>query len=157
MFELLILETFQARLNWITILNKRDNFREAFFNFDVDKIAQMDEDDIAYLMQNAGIIRNRQKIRAALHNAHMLKGVHDRDKRLVEILWSYLDGKPLDMKRTSIEELPAVKALSVKIFEDLKKLGFKSIGPKTVYAHMQASGKVNDHLVSCPAYDDCLE
>ena len=157
MFEYLILETFQAGLSWITILNKRDNFREAFFDFNADKIARMDDKDVDRLMQNAGIIRNRQKIQAAIHNAKVLKAMHHRDERLVDVLWSYLGGKPLNMKRTSIEELPAVTDLSVTISKDLKKLGFKFIGPTTMYAHMQASGMVNDHLVSCPAYEECLE
>ncbi|MEL0175413.1 MAG: DNA-3-methyladenine glycosylase I [Cryomorphaceae bacterium] len=157
MFEYLILETFQAGLSWITILNKRDNFREAFFDFNADKIARMDDKDVDRLMQNAGIIRNKQKIQAAIHNAKVLKAMHHRDERLVDVLWSYLDGKPLNMKRTSMEELPAVTDLAVTISKDLKKLGFKFIGPTTMYAHMQASGMVNDHLVSCPAYEECLE
>ena len=157
MFEYLILETFQAGLSWITILNKRDNFREAFFDFNAEKIARMDDKDVDRLMQNAGIIRNKQKIQAAIHNAKVLKAMHHRDERLVDVLWSYLDGKPLNMRRTSMEELPAVTELAATISKDLKKLGFKFIGPTTMYAHMQASGMVNDHLVSCPAYEECLE
>ncbi len=117
----------------------------------------MGEEDVDLLMQNAGIIRNRQKIQAAIHNAKVLKAMHHRDERLVDVLWSYLGGNPLNMQRASMEDVPAVTDLAITISKDLKKLGFKFIGPTTMYAHMQASGMVNDHLVSCPAYEECLE
>lgn len=157
MFEFLILETFQAGLSWITILNKRENFRTAFHNFDIEKVASMDDLDVEELLHNKGIIRNRQKIEAAINNARVLKGLHSKGKRLVDILWRYVDGTPIDNQRRGMAEVPAVTELATKISKDLKKIGFKFIGPTTMYAHMQASGMVNDHLVTCPAYSSCLE
>lgn len=157
MFEFLILETFQAGLSWITILKKRENFRAAFHHFDIEKISAMDEMDVRELLQNTGIIRNKQKINAAIHNARVLKDLHTQDKRLVDILWSYINGRPIDNQRTALSEVPAVTDLAIQISKDLKKMGFKFIGPTTMYAHMQASGMVNDHLTSCPAHKECLE
>lgn len=157
MFEFLILETFQAGLSWITILNKRAHFRAAFHNFDIEKVASMDELDVEELLQNKGIIRNRQKIEAAIGNARVLKELHSRGERLLDILWSYVDGTPIVNQRRAMTEVPAVTELATKISKDLKKIGFKFIGPTTMYAHMQACGMVNDHLVSCPAYSACLE
>ena len=157
MFEFLILETFQAGLSWITILNKREHFRAAFHNFDIEKVASMDELDVEELLQNKGIIRNRQKIKAAIGNARVVKELHSKGERLVDILWSYVDGIPVDNQRRAMAEVPAVTELATKISKDLKKIGFKFIGPTTMYAHMQACGMVNDHLVSCPTYSACLE
>lgn len=157
MFEFLILETFQAGLSWITILNKRDHFRAAFHNFDIEKVASMDELDVEELLQNKGIIRNRQKIEAAIGNARVLMELHSRGERLLDILWSYVDGTPIVNQRRAMAEVPAVTELATKISKDLKMIGFKFIGPTTMYAHMQACGMVNDHLVSCPAYSACLE
>ncbi len=157
MFEFLILETFQAGLSWITILNKRENFRAAFHHFDIEKVASMDDLDVEELLKNKGIIRNRQKIEAAINNARVLQELHSEGKRLVDILWSYVDGKPIDNKRREMAEVPAVTELATTISKDLKKIGFKFIGPTTMYAHMQASGMVNDHLISCPAHAECLE
>ena len=157
MFEFLILETFQAGLSWITILNKRAHFRAAFHNFDIEKVASMDELDVEELLLNKGIIRNRQKIEAAIGNARVLKELHSRGERLLDILWSYVDGTPIVNQRRAMTEVPAVTELATKISKDLKKIGFKFIGPTTMYAHMQACGMVNDHLVSCPAYSACLE
>ena len=157
MFEFLILETFQAGLSWITILNKREHFRAAFHNFDIEKVASMDELDVEELLQNKGIIRDRQKVEAAIGNARVVKELHSEGKRLVDILWSYVDGTPVDNQRRAMAEVPAVTELATKISKDLKQMGFKFIGPTTMYAHMQACGMVNDHLVSCPAYSACLE
>lgn len=157
MFEFLILETFQAGLSWITVLNKRENFRAAFHDFDIEKVASMDDLDVEELLQNKGIIRNRQKIEAAISNARVLKQMHAEGKRLVDILWGYLNGVPIDNKRKAMSEVPAVTELATTISKDLKKMGFKFIGPTTMYAHMQASGMVNDHLMTCPQYLECLQ
>lgn len=157
MFEFLILETFQAGLSWITVLNKRENFRAAFHDFDIEKVASMDDLDVEELLQNKGIIRNRQKIEAAISNARVLKQMHAEGKRLVDILWGYLNGVPIDNKRKAMSEVPAVTELATTISKDLKKMGFKFIGPTTMYAHMQASGMVNDHLITCPQYLECLQ
>ena len=157
MFEFLTLETFQAGLSWITILKKRENFREAFHQFNIKKIAAMNEQDIDSLMNNEGIIRNRKKIEAAIHNARILLRLHQNGTTLVDTLWAYMDNTPLDNQRKHLGEVPALTPLATQISKDLKAIGFKFLGPTTTYAHMQACGMVNDHLVSCPFHKDCLE
>ena len=157
MFEFLTLETFQAGLSWITILKKRENFREAFHQFNIKKIAAMNEQDIDSLMNNKGIIRNRKKIEAAMHNARILLRLHQNGTTLVDTLWAYMDNTPLDNQRKHLGEVPALTPLATRISKDLKAIGFKFLGPTTTYAHMQACGMVNDHLVSCPFHKDCLE
>ncbi len=157
MFEFLTLETFQAGLSWITILKKRENFREAFHQFNIKKIAAMNEQDIDSLMNNVGIIRNRKKIEAAIHNARVLLRLHQNGTTLVDTLWAYIDNTPLDNQRKQLGEVPALTPLATQISKDLKVIGFKFLGPTTTYAHMQACGMVNDHLVSCPFHKDCLE
>ena len=157
MFEFLTLETFQAGLSWITILKKRENFREAFHQFNIKKIAAMNEQDIDTLMNNVGIIRNRKKIEAAIHNARILLRLHQNGTTLVDTLWAYMDNTPLDNQRKHLGEVPALTPLATQISKDLKAIGFKFLGPTTTYAHMQACGMVNDHLVSCPFHKDCLE
>jgi len=157
MFEFLTLETFQAGLSWITILKKRENFREAFHQFNIKKIAAMNEQDIDSLMNNKGIIRNRKKIEAAIHNARILLRLHQNGTTLVDTLWAYMDNMPLDNQRKHLGEVPALTPLATQISKDLKAIGFKFLGPTTTYAHMQACGMVNDHLVSCPFHKDCLE
>ena len=157
MFEFLTLETFQAGLIWITILKKRENFREAFHQFNIKKIAAMNEQDIDSLMNNEGIIRNRKKIEAAIHNARILLRLHQNGTTLVDTLWAYMDNTPLDNQRKHLGEVPALTPLATQISKDLKAIGFKFLGPTTTYAHMQACGMVNDHLVSCPFHKDCLE
>ncbi len=157
MFEFLTLETFQAGLSWITILKKRENFRKAFHQFNIKKIAAMNEQDIDTLMNNIGIIRNRKKIEAAIHNARVLLRLHQNGTTLVDTLWAYIDNTPLDNQRKQLGEVPALTPLATQISKDLKVIGFKFLGPTTTYAHMQACGMVNDHLVSCPFHKDCLE
>ena len=157
MFEFLTLETFQAGLSWITILKKRENFRKAFHQFNIKKIAAMNEQDIDSLMNNKGIIRNRKKIEAAIHNARILLRLHQNGTTLVDTLWAYMDNTPLDNQRKHLGEVPALTPLATRISKDLKAIGFKLLGPTTTYAHMQAGGMVNDHLVSCPFHKDCLE
>lgn len=157
MFEFLTLETFQAGLSWITILKKRENFRKAFHQFNIKKIAAMNEQDIDTLMNNVGIIRNQKKIEAAIHNAQILLRLHQKGTTLVDTLWAYMDNMPLDNQRKHLGEVPALTPLATQISKDLKAIGFKFLGPTTIYAHMQACGMVNDHLVSCPFHKDCLE
>lgn len=157
MFEFLILETFQAGLSWITVLNKRENFREVFYQFNIERVASMVPEDVERLMTNKGIIRNRMKIEAAIHNARVVKELHRKGKTLTDILWSYVNNKSIINSREKLNDLPAQTDLAVRISKELKKLGFKFLGPTTVYAHMQACGMVNDHLISCPAYKECLE
>lgn len=149
LFEFLILETFQAGLSWITILNKRDNFRVAFNDFDYRKVAQYSEDKIQELLLDAGIIRNQLKIRAAVSNAVAFIKVQEEFGSFSKYIWKYTDGKPIINNRQSLKEVPATTALSDEISKDLKKRGFKFVGSTVVYAHMQATGMVDDHVEDC--------
>jgi DNA-3-methyladenine glycosylase I len=149
LFEFLILETFQAGLSWITILNKRENFRSAFDSFDYKKIASYNEDKIQELIENAGIIRNKLKIRAAVSNALAFMMVQDEFGSFSKYIWGFVNGIPIDNNRQSLKEVPATTPLSDVISKDLKKRGFKFVGSTVVYAHMQATGMVNDHVKDC--------
>ncbi|WP_281298101.1 DNA-3-methyladenine glycosylase I [Flavobacterium limnophilum] len=149
LFEFLILETFQAGLSWITILKKRENFRLAFDDFDYLKVAQYSEDKILELMQDAGIIRNQLKIRAAVSNAVAFMKVQDEFRTFSQYIWKFTGGKPIDNKRQSLKEVAATSPLSDEISKDLKKRGFKFVGSTVIYAHMQATGMVNDHVENC--------
>lgn len=149
LFEFLILETFQAGLSWITILKKRDTFRLAFDDFDYLKVAQYTEDKIQELLQDAGIIRNQLKIRAAVSNAVAFIKVQQEFGSFSKYIWEFTDGKPIDNKRQSLKEVPATTPLSDEISKNLKNRGFKFAGSTVVYAHMQATGMVNDHVEDC--------
>lgn len=149
LFEFLILETFQAGLSWITILKKRETFQLAFDDFDYLKVAQYSEDKIQELMLDAGIIRNQLKIRAAVSNAVAFMKVQEEFGSFSKYIWKFTDGKPIDNKRKSLKEVPATSPLSDEISKDLKKRGFKFVGSTVVYAHMQATGMVNDHVEDC--------
>lgn len=149
LFEFLILETFQAGLSWITILNKRENFRTAFDNFDYKKIVDYSEEKIESLLQDAGIIRNKLKIRATISNAQAFVKVQEEFGSFSKYIWNFVDGKPIDNQRKSLSEVPATTPLSDKISKDLKKRGFKFVGSTVIYAHMQATGMVNDHVENC--------
>ncbi len=149
LFEFLILETFQAGLSWITILKKRENFQSAFDDFDYKKVAQYQEAKIQELMLDVGIIRNQLKIRAAVSNAIAFMKVQEEFGTFSKYIWNFTDGKPIDNKRKSLKEVPATSPLSDEISKDLKKRGFKFVGSTVVYAHMQATGMVNDHVEDC--------
>jgi DNA-3-methyladenine glycosylase I len=149
LFEFLILETFQAGLSWITILKKRENFQSAFDDFDYKKVAQYSEEKIQELLLDAGIIRNQLKIRAAVSNAVAFMKVQEEFGSFSKYIWEFTDGKPIDNKRKSLKEVPATSPLSDEISKDLKKRGFKFVGSTVVYAHMQATGMVNDHVEDC--------
>jgi DNA-3-methyladenine glycosylase I len=149
LFEFLILEGFQAGLNWRTILHKRENFRKAFDNFDFNKVAKFDKRKINSLLKNAGIIRNKLKIESAITNAKAFLRVRKEFGTFGKYIWSFVNGKPIQNKFKSLRQLPARTDLSDKISDDLKKRGFKFVGSTIVYAHMQATGMVNDHVVSC--------
>ena len=148
MFEFLILESFQAGLSWITILRKRENFRKALDNFDADKIAKYDENKIESLMQDAGIIRNRLKINAAVKNAKQTIALR-KEGGLANYFWTWVDGKQLQNQIKTMSDVPAKTVLSDAIAKDLKKRGFGFVGSTTIYAHMQAAGLVNDHTEAC--------
>jgi DNA-3-methyladenine glycosylase I len=149
MFEFLLLETFQAGLSWITILNKRENFRSTFHSFDIQRVADMGENEIERALKNPGIIRHEGKIRAAINNAQRVLEMKSQGLSLVEFFWSYVDGKPIINTPINLSDVPAVTPLAQQIAKDLKKRGFKFVGATTIYAHMQATGMVNDHLVGC--------
>ena len=154
LFEFLILETFQAGLSWITVLRKRENFRKAFDHFDYKKIAQYDEKKFDSLLQNEGIIRNKLKIKATITNAMAFLEVQKEFGSFSKYIWQFIDGKPIKNKYNNMSELPANTILSDTISADLKKRGFKFVGSTVVYAHMQATGMVNDHLTSCFRYNE---
>ena len=149
LFEFLILETFQAGLSWHTILKKRENFRNAFDNFDYKKIAHYSEEKIQELLQDAGIIRNKLKIRSAVSNAQAFIKVQEEFGSFSKYIWGYVDGRPIDNNRKSLQEVPATTPLSDFISKDLKKRGFKFVGSTVIYAQMQATGMVNDHVADC--------
>jgi DNA-3-methyladenine glycosylase I len=149
LFEKLILDGFQAGLSWITILRKRENFRAAFDGFDPARIARYDSRKIESLMSDAGIVRNKLKIEAAITSAQAYLEMDD----FSGYLWGFLDGKPLQNAVRDTKQIPAETPLAQKISKDLKKRGFRFVGPTIVYAFMQACGLVNDHLVECHRHE----
>ncbi len=154
LFEFLILETFQAGLSWITILRKRENFRTAFDNFDYNKVAKYDEIKFQELIQNKGIIRNKLKIKAAISNAQAFLKIQKEFGSFSDYIWGFIDGKPIKNNITNYTKLPVNTPLSDAISMDLKKRGFKFVGRTVVYAHMQATGMVNDHEMRCFRYSE---
>lgn len=156
LFEKLILDGFQAGLSWITILRKRDNFRDAFAGFDPDVIATWGEPEIERLLQNAGIIRHRGKIAATITNAQAWQRIEAREG-FDKFLWGFIDGKPVVNHWERLDQIPAETDLSKAVSKALKKEGFKFCGPTIVYAFMQAVGMINDHLIECPSRETCLK
>ena len=149
LFEFIILESFQAGLSWITILKKRENFRNAFDNFNYKKIANYDEKKIAELMQNAGIIRSELKIKSAISNAKAFLKIQQEFGSFSKYIWNFTNGKPIVNHPKTVIDVPATTILSEAISKDLKKRGFKFVGPTIIYAYMQAVGIVNDHVADC--------
>jgi DNA-3-methyladenine glycosylase I len=154
LFEFLILETFQAGLSWITILNKRENFRKAFDNFDYKKIAIYNQQKIDSLLQDAGIIRNKLKIKATVTNAQAFIKIQEDFGTFSSYIWKFIDHQPIKNKFADYKNMPANTPLSDTISLDLKKRGFKFVGSTVIYAHMQATGMVNDHELSCFRYHE---
>ncbi|MFH4963523.1 DNA-3-methyladenine glycosylase I [Gaetbulibacter sp. M235] len=154
LFEFLILETFQAGLSWITILRKRENFRKAFDNFDYKKIATYQQDKIDSLLQDAGIIRNKLKIQATITNAKAFMEVQKEFGSFSKYSWAFVDGKPIKNSLKTHKEAVATTSISDALSKDLKKRGFKFVGSTVIYAHMQATGMVNDHEVGCFRYNE---
>jgi len=153
-FEFLVLETFQAGLSWITILRKRENFREAFDNFDYKVIANYSEDKIQELLQNAGIIRNKLKVRGTVTNARLFMKVQQEYGSFSDYIWNFVDGKPLKNAVADYKKAPPTTAISDALSKDLKKRGFKFVGSTVIYALMQATGMVNDHEIDCFRYTE---
>ena len=148
-FEFLILETFQAGLSWYTVLAKRENFRKAFDNFDLIKIANYSEDKMAELAEDTGIIRNKLKIKATVTNAQAFIKVQEEFGTFSKYIWGFVDGKPIDNLPKTLNEVKATTPISDALSKDLKKRGFKFVGSTVMYAHMQATGMVNDHILEC--------
>ena len=149
LFEFLVLESFQAGLSWLTILRKRENFRKAFDGFKYEKIARYKEDKIEALMQDAGIVRNRLKVLATINNAARFMEVQKEFGTFSNYIWGFVGHKPIENRFETLKEVPATTAVSDALAKDLKKRGFKFLGPTVVYAHMQATGMVNDHILEC--------
>ncbi len=154
LFEFLILETFQAGLSWITVLRKRENFRKAFDNFDYKKIAEYDEKKQDILLQDVGIIRNKLKIKATITNAQAFIRIQKEFGSFSKYIWDFVSQKPIKNSWKTINEVPANTNLSDALSKDLKKRGFKFVGSTVVYAHMQATGMVNDHTIDCFRHEE---
>ncbi|QCX02221.1 DNA-3-methyladenine glycosylase I [Aggregatimonas sangjinii] len=153
-FEFLVLETFQAGLSWITILKKRENFRVAFDHFDYKKIARYGQPKIDTLLQDAGIVRNKLKVNAAVSNAKEFMKIQEEFGSFSTYIWGFLDGVPVKNKLTNYKDGPATTTVSDAISKDLKKRGFKFVGSTVVYAFMQATGLINDHETRCFRYHE---
>lgn len=148
-FEFLILESFQAGLSWYTILSKRENFRKAFDKFDYKKIALYNDEKVEQLMQNPGIVRNRLKVLATITNAQKFMEIQKEFGSFSKYIWGFVGGKPIDNNPENLKNVPATTEISDALSKDLKKRGFKFMGSTVVYAHMQATGMVNDHIKEC--------
>lgn len=156
-FEFLVLEGAQAGLSWITILKRREGYRNAFDNFDPVKVAAYDDRKMESLLQDTGIIRNRQKVKSAINNARAFLAVQSEFGTFDRYIWSFVNGKPIINRFKTLSELPAETPLSLKLSKDLKQRGFSFVGPTIMYAHMQAIGMVNDHVVSCFRYRELVD
>ncbi len=151
-FEFLVLESAQAGLSWLTVLRKRENYRKAYDNFNANKVSEYDELKIEELMQNAGIIRNRRKIEASINNAKRFLEIQKEFGSFDRYIWSFVNNKVVENHWNDIKEVPATSELSDKVSKDLKNRGFKFLGSTIIYAHLQATGLINDHLVGCFKY-----
>jgi DNA-3-methyladenine glycosylase I len=156
-FEFLVLEGAQAGLSWSTILNKRSGYREAFADFDIEKIARFDRRKVERLLQNPAIVRNRLKVESAIGNAKAALKLREAAGGLAKHLWSFVGGRPIVNRWTSMKQVPATSAESDALSKDLKKRGFKFVGSTIIYAHMQATGMVNDHSVGCFRHEECAK
>jgi DNA-3-methyladenine glycosylase I len=154
-FEFLILEGAQAGLSWSTILNKRDGYREAFADFDVEKIARFTKKRVETLLQNPAIVRNRLKVESAITNAKAFLAVQKEFGSFSDYIWDFVDGKPLQNRFKKDSDIPATSSESDALSKDLKRRGFRFVGSTIMYAHMQATGLVNDHVVGCFRHKPC--
>jgi len=155
LFEFLILESAQAGLSWLTILRRREGYRKRFFDFDAVRVAEMSEHEVEDALTDTGIIRNRGKVQAAVSNARIFLELQASHGSFANYFWGFVDGQPIVNHWESTEQVPATTPLSDTIAKDLKKRGFRFFGSTICYAHMQATGMVNDHLVSCPQHAEC--
>ncbi|MCO5296043.1 MAG: DNA-3-methyladenine glycosylase I [Fimbriimonadaceae bacterium] len=152
LFEFLVLEGAQAGLSWSTVLNKREGYRRAFEGFDPERVASYGEAEVARLLDDPGIVRNRAKIRSAIRNAQAFLEIQSAFGSFDAYVWRFVDGAPIQNRWSCMQELPATSPISDALSKDLKARGFNFVGSTIVYAHMQATGMVNDHLVGCPRH-----
>ena len=155
-FEFLVLESAQAGLSWLTVLRKRENYRRLYDGFDPEKVSRYGEEKIQKLMSDSGIIRNRKKIEASINNAVRFLEIRDEFGSFSDYLWGFTGGVPVTNSWEKLSEIPASTELSVRVSRDFKKRGFRFMGPIIVYSHLQATGVINDHLVSCFRYGEIL-
>jgi len=156
-FEFLTLESAQAGLSWSTVLNKREGYRKAFADFDPVKVARFTEKRILKLLENPGIIRNKLKVRSAVTNAQLFLAVQEEFGSFDDYIWQFVDGRTIRNRWQTMKQIPVTTAESDALSKDLKKRGFKFVGSTIMYAHMQAVGMVNDHVVSCFRYEECAK
>ncbi len=154
LFECLNLEGAQAGLSWITVLRKRDHYRQVFDGFDAEKIARYDDAKVAALLADPGIIRNRLKVAATIGNAQAYLTLREQGRTLSDYLWAFVDGKPQINHFRTLQDVPVTTPVAEAMSKNLKKRGFRFVGPTIVYAFMQATGMVNDHLIGCPRHRD---
>ena len=152
LFELLNLEGAQAGLSWITILNKRERYRQVFKNFEPRAVARLTDRTIERLVTDPGIVRHRGKIRGVVTNARSLLAMHEQGESLAELVWGFVDATPVDNRYATMAEVPGSTPASIAMSRELKRRGFTFVGPTICYAFMQAAGLVNDHLLSCPGH-----
>jgi DNA-3-methyladenine glycosylase I len=156
-FEFLVLEGAQAGLSWMTILRKREAYEEAFAGFDPARVAQFDERDVKRLLGDPGIVRNRRKIQSAIENARAFLKIQDEFGSFDSYVWGFVDGLPIQNSWTTLQGIPAVTEEAKVLSRDLKRRGFSFVGPTICYAHMQATGMVNDHLISCFRHAEVMQ
>ncbi|MBX7226681.1 MAG: DNA-3-methyladenine glycosylase I [Chitinophagales bacterium] len=156
-FEFLVLESAQAGLSWITVLKKRENYRKAYLNFDFEQVAAFDEKKVEEMLLDAGLIRNRAKIEASINNAKHFIKIRQEHGSFCNYLWAFVGNQPINNSFATLSEVPAVTPLSDAIAKDLKKRGFKFLGSTVIYAHLQATGLVNDHITTCFRYKEIIE
>jgi DNA-3-methyladenine glycosylase I len=150
LFELLSLETYQAGLSWRTVLHKRQAFRQAFANYDLEQVAQYTEVNIEQLMQDATIIRNRLKLQATINNAQAILALQQTGQTFDQWLWSFVDNQTIDHHVINYQDVPAKDDLAISVSKAMKKIGLKFVGPVTSYSFLQAAGLINDHEMTCP-------
>jgi len=156
-FEFLVLESAQAGLSWITILKRRDGYRRVYEGFDPEKVVHFDEARIKAMLQDEGIIRNRKKIESSINNAKRFLEIQDQYGSFCNYFWGFTDGRQVVNHHNNMSEIMATTPLSDTIAKDMKSKGFQFLGSTTLYAHMQATGLVNDHLIECFRYKECIE
>jgi DNA-3-methyladenine glycosylase I len=155
-FEFLVLESAQAGLSWITILKRREGYRRLYADFDVEKVASFDESTVQSMLKDKGIIRNRKKIESSINNAQRFLEIQESHGSFCNYLWGFNDGKQVVNHFNNLAEIPANTELSDVIAKDMKKRGFRFLGSTILYAHLQATGLVNDHVTACFRYHDCM-